>query len=52
MAKKTGPAKNVPGGSSKTVTQHKRLAMGQPVTGQKLKHGGSVEKSKGGRGCA
>lgn len=41
-----------PQGSAATVDQHKRMAMGQKVTGQTLKKGGKVmEKRSGGRGC-
>lgn len=60
MAKPKGgsvPEKNVPGGNHSNVDQHKRMAMGQKVTGQAMKKGGKVEKeekrgmARGGRGC-
>lgn len=34
---------------SKLVGQHKRIAMGEKVTG--MKHGGAVKKAEGGMAC-
>jgi hypothetical protein len=31
---------------SEAINMHKRLAMGEKLTGQKLKHGGSPSKKK------